>query len=106
MTEEANTPLRKIRLSKGYTQEDLASAAGVSRSVIQKMEAGTAPKRQNIYRKLAEALDVSIETLRSQEALDYIEFIEEWADAYDMTPEQAWAEIKSRAEADRKRSRK
>jgi len=35
--------LREIRTERGYTQRDLAAAAGVGRSTIRRIEAGESP---------------------------------------------------------------
>jgi len=56
--------LRKLRKSKGFSQEKLARLADVANNTIVKIEAG---KNQNptfdTLKKIAEALGVSIEEL-------------------------------------------
>lgn len=57
----------RLRNAKGYTQDGLAAASGISRATIQKLEKGDPPKRSNNLRAIAEALEVTIEQLRGEE---------------------------------------
>ncbi|MDD5823980.1 MAG: helix-turn-helix transcriptional regulator [Firmicutes bacterium] len=58
-----NTNLIRHRDSKGWTQEQLAEAIGVSRSTVAKWEAGKGtPKVENLI-VLSRVLDVSIDSL-------------------------------------------
>ena len=56
--------LRPLRLEKALTQEELASAAGVSAGTIVRLERGTGPTPfPSTIRKLATALGVRPEVL-------------------------------------------
>jgi transcriptional regulator with XRE-family HTH domain len=56
--------LKKLRKRRGFTQADLAEAAGVSRGYLARLEAGlqTDPTL-SVLRKLARALNVSVSRL-------------------------------------------
>ena len=55
--------LRALRLEKGYTQAELAKAIGVTKSTMAKYDRGDLePNIENI-KKIAQALDVSIDIL-------------------------------------------
>ena len=55
--------IKKYRLEKEYTQEQLASVLGVSAQAISKWENGKAKPKVQIIRKLAEFYRVSPEIL-------------------------------------------
>jgi transcriptional regulator with XRE-family HTH domain len=56
--------MRDVRMRRGFTQRDLAKAAGVSRSTVQLLERGEAGEiRTETLRKLATALQVPTTTL-------------------------------------------
>ena len=57
----------KYRKSKGYTQDDLAEAMGVSRQSVSKWENGESVPDINKIIKLAEYLDVSLDCLFDKE---------------------------------------
>lgn len=52
------TNLRRIRHSKGISQDDLAYEAGISRSYVSQIEKGTFYASLRIIGRLAEALQV------------------------------------------------
>lgn len=60
--------LRKIRLEKNLTQSEVAKRMGVSRAWISQVEAGTTNLTDRTKYRLADALDVSVETLMGIEA--------------------------------------
>lgn len=62
--------IRKFRIEKGYTQEQLGNMIGVTTQAISKWERGSTPDAQIIPR-IAQSLDISIDTLygRSAESL-------------------------------------
>lgn len=64
---EIGTRLRSLRNEQAYTQVELAARAGVSKDVVVRLESGTRLPRQGNLRKLAEALDVDIRVLTSDE---------------------------------------
>jgi transcriptional regulator with XRE-family HTH domain len=53
-------PLRQLRRLKGWTQTQLAEAAGVTRVTIQKLEAGVREPRPSTMARIAAALGVQI----------------------------------------------
>jgi|HubBroStandDraft_6_1064221.scaffolds.fasta_scaffold00111_18 transcriptional regulator with XRE-family HTH domain len=56
--------VRQLRLSRGATVEALAASAHISSSYLFRIERGEAPNPSlSLLRKLAAALDVSVETL-------------------------------------------
>ena len=55
--------LRKMRETKGLTQEQLANISGITVRMIQQYEHGKSKPRYEASTKLAKALDVSITTL-------------------------------------------
>ena len=57
------TNLRRLRKTKGLTQEDLAFKIGVSRAYIGYIEQGSNIPSLDTLEKLAKALDVSITAL-------------------------------------------
>ena len=50
--------LRRLRRDKGLSQEDLANAAGVNRTYLNKLEKGVHFAGLRVIGKLAEVLDV------------------------------------------------
>jgi DNA-binding XRE family transcriptional regulator len=55
--------LRRIRRLRDMTQDELASAAGVSRQAVNNLEVGRSGGHPQTWERLAEALQVSIEEL-------------------------------------------
>ena len=56
--------LKSARAAKGMTQRELAAATGISERSIQGYELGVrTPRKEESYRKLAEALDIPVNTL-------------------------------------------
>lgn len=55
--------LRKARISKGLTQQELAKKIGLSRSALSNIELGRHTPQLSIAKKLAKELDASIEEL-------------------------------------------
>jgi transcriptional regulator with XRE-family HTH domain len=55
--------IREVRLLKGHSLEDLARKSGVSESNISRIETHKQMPRPSTMRKLAEALEVSVEDL-------------------------------------------
>lgn len=64
--------IKILREKAGLTQTDLARKAGTSLSIVQKVEAGKAKGRRNTWRKLAEALDRSLESFDQMAAGDVL----------------------------------
>ena len=59
-----NEKLKSARAAKGMTQRELAAATGISERSIQGYELGVhTPRKEESYRKLAEALDIPVDTL-------------------------------------------
>ncbi len=59
--------IKKLRIEKGLTQFDVATKMGIEDSSYRKIESGrTNPTARTLY-KLAEALDVSVGDLFSEE---------------------------------------
>ena len=64
------TKLKNLRTEKNLTQEDLAKKSGISIKSISRYELGeTIPRSRKYYEKLANALDVDIDYLFSQETI-------------------------------------
>jgi transcriptional regulator with XRE-family HTH domain len=53
-------PLRQLRRLKGWTQRELAAAAGMGVATIQRLERGEREPRPGTMRRIAEALGVRI----------------------------------------------
>ena len=73
--------LKELRKAKGYTQKELAEIIGVDTSSISKYEKGVAEPSFEVVKKLASALEVSIDCLSDveieandseQEILEYL----------------------------------
>ena len=60
---ELGTIIRKHRQSRGWTQGDLASAAGVSRTTIVAIEKGYWTPKPETYEAVAEAMGLTCEEL-------------------------------------------
>lgn len=62
--------LRRLRLARGYTQEELGKLLNVQKSAISKYERGTVVPTADILLRLADIFGVSVDTLlgRSQPA--------------------------------------
>lgn len=52
--------IRKLRLERGLSQEQLAVRAGITRTTLAKLENTEAPTRTATLRAIAAALDVSV----------------------------------------------
>ncbi|WP_191559371.1 helix-turn-helix domain-containing protein [Metabacillus idriensis] len=65
MQVEFGARLRKVRLEKEISLEELANATGVSESLLQKVESGEKQPRfaYPIIEKIAEVLEVSVDEL-------------------------------------------
>lgn len=63
--------LKKARVEKGYTQEDLAKKLNTSKSVISGYESGTNDPRQSIVKEMSKILGVSIDWLMGIEKEHY-----------------------------------
>ena len=55
--------LRTLRLERAWTQEDLATAAGVTGGTVLRLEKGKRPPHPTTMRKLAEALGIDVRIL-------------------------------------------
>ena len=55
--------VKEARIKKGYTQEELGSVIGVSKVSICGYESGTRTPTMNMFLKLSDALDVSVDYL-------------------------------------------
>lgn len=62
--------IQKIRKEKGYTQKQLAEKCGMATGTIQQYELNKREPRQEQLRKIAEALDVSIDYLKTGKSSD------------------------------------
>src|SRR5215208_5513059 len=58
--------LKRARISKGLSQEELADKSGVHRDTIHKLESGQRPARPATIRRLANAVAVKIEELTEE----------------------------------------
>ncbi len=63
----AGARIRAARVEKGWTQDDLAAAVGVSRSAVAQWETDRAGQIRGNLARIAEALGVSLEYLVSGE---------------------------------------
>lgn len=61
--------LRRMRLMAGLTQKELAERAGVSQSLIARIEAGTVDPRLSTLRKILKALMPSIGGLKAEQVM-------------------------------------
>jgi transcriptional regulator with XRE-family HTH domain len=66
MPPDTATRLRQLRAARRLSQEDVAAAVEVDRSMISKMEKGV-PGGRDLVKKLAEFYDVSVDWLLSEE---------------------------------------
>ena len=57
------SPLRAWRKYRGVTQKELSSAADISDNFLSDMEAGKRRGAPNVWRKLAEALNVTVDDI-------------------------------------------
>lgn len=55
--------MKEIRKSKGFTQEELATASGVARVTIARIETGKAEAKFVTVVRLAKALNVTVDEL-------------------------------------------
>jgi transcriptional regulator with XRE-family HTH domain len=62
--------LRKARLSKDFTQTDVARACGVSPALISRLETGTRRGTLPVVLRIAAVLGVSVEDLAGKGAED------------------------------------
>lgn len=69
--------VKELRIKAGLSQNALAKLAGVSQSHISEIEAGVKRVGLKITRKLATALDCSLEDLINEEALEEMDDNEE-----------------------------
>lgn len=84
--DELGPALREVRLAEGFTQTDLAEAAGVGRQWLNTFEAGDKPAaRLDMILRLIDILDVSVtlarptrvpDTASPPEAIDLDAFLE------------------------------
>mgnify|MGYP002523267037 CR=1 FL=1 len=66
---EFSEKIRNARTAKGWTQKDLAQAAGMALRTIQNYELGARlPKKRDTYLVLAKALDINEEVLLDDNA--------------------------------------
>jgi transcriptional regulator with XRE-family HTH domain len=63
-----NELLKELRSKKGFTQQSLANAAGMSISAIAKLEAGGLDPSWSTVQKLAKALGVDCTAFQDKEA--------------------------------------
>jgi DNA-binding XRE family transcriptional regulator len=61
------SPLRVWRSFRGVTQRDLSAAVGISHNFLSDLEAGRRRGAPNIWRKLAGALNVTIDDIISED---------------------------------------
>lgn len=62
--------VRRLRLERGYTQEQLAEKAALSLTVIQKVEAGQSGSRVDTLIRIAIVLNVSLDILADMRKAD------------------------------------
>lgn len=55
--------LKRLRVEKGYSQENLARKANISFRTIQMIELGKVKPNLNSLEKISEALEIKVETL-------------------------------------------
>lgn len=55
--------IRKCREELGFTQQELAEKVGLSQETISQYEIGTRTPNVNIAKKIAEALNVSLDNI-------------------------------------------
>lgn len=84
--------IRQLRLSKGWSQRDLAEAAGVGQKVIWNMENGVGEHRPATVSRVAEALDTSVKALLASEP-PAAETVHNVPDALDAGPIETWKQI-------------
>ena len=63
------TRLRRWRERKGFTQAELAEAAGITRAALSRLENCQAPPKPSNLRRLAKALDLKPEDLSDPEEI-------------------------------------
>ena len=69
---EFSEKLRNIRISKGWSQRELAEKSGISERTIQNYESGSVmPKKRSSYAILAETLGVEESVLLDQN-IDFV----------------------------------
>lgn len=62
-----HSPIVNARRAKGWTQQQFSKAISVSQSIISKYETGAYPIPEETLRRIAEALEVPIDSLRTSE---------------------------------------
>ena len=82
--------IRESRISKGYTQQDLADRAEISVVYISEIERGTKMPSLNIFVKLIEALGISADYILREELTSGKKYIyDELTERLkDLTPKQ------------------
>jgi len=60
MTDTLGTKIRHLREEIGYTQADLANAAGITQSQVCLLEQGTREPRIGLLQRVATALGVTV----------------------------------------------
>jgi transcriptional regulator with XRE-family HTH domain len=61
--------LKGIRAARGFSQRDLAKAAGIAQNTISAIERGNRPAQPSTLRKLADGLDVSVDSLLTEDGI-------------------------------------
>lgn len=85
--------IRRLRREKGMSQEALAEAAGLSIKMIQKLEIGQKGFRMETIIRVAETLDISLDSLTGMRKAD--KKLAFWQEAfYAMTEDKTDDEIK------------
>lgn len=59
--------IRKARIDKGWKQKELKEATGLSQKYLSEIERDAVDPRWSIVRRIARALDVSLDQLGKQE---------------------------------------
>ena len=67
MISEINCMIKEIRISKGYSQEELAERSGVSVRSIQRIENGESTPRGSTLQLISKALEVDLSVLLLEE---------------------------------------
>jgi len=70
---ELSEVLKKLRIEKGYSQEELSEKSGISLRTIQRIENDEGKPREDTLNLLTKALDIPVDYLLGSIASDYPE---------------------------------
>ena len=80
--------IKEIRKKRGLTQKQLGDLCGMADSAIRRYENGRANPKLETIKKIATALDVSIDVLMTGEPSQPVQTIAAHFDGDDFTPEE------------------